>query len=67
MSKSEQNLIDAAVVLVLAAKKQHVDFNLLEIDAESVLMDSGVSEVKNTDAGDVKRIIRQVIEEAKQR
>ncbi|WP_422419178.1 hypothetical protein [Pseudomonas sp. GZD-222] len=67
MSKSEANLIDAAVVLVLAAKKQHIDLTLLEIDAESVVMDSGVSEVKNTDTGDVKRIIRQVIEEAKKR
>lgn len=67
MSKSEANLSDAAVAIVLAAKKQHVDLALLEIDAEAVVMDSGRSAVNHADIGDVQRLIKQIIDEAKKR
>ena len=67
MSKSEANLSDAAVVLVLAAMKHHIDLNLLEIDAESLVMDNGRSAVHNADTTDVQGIIRQVIAEARTR
>ena len=67
MSKSEGNLADAAVAIILAAKKQHVDLTLLEIDAEAVVLDSGRSAVRHADISDVQAIIRQVIGEAKNR
>ena len=67
MSNSEVNLSDAALVLVLAAMKQHIDLNLLEIDAESLVMDNGRSAVHNADTTDVQGIIRQVIAEARTR
>lgn len=67
MSKSEANLSDAAVVIVLAAMKQHIDLNLLEIDAEALVMNSGRSAVHNADTKDVQAIIRQVIAEARTR
>lgn len=67
MSNSEVNLSDAALVLVLAAMKQHIDLNLLEIDATSLVMDNGRSAVHSADTNEVQGIIRQVIAEAKTR
>ncbi|MCP1419838.1 hypothetical protein J3D47_004081 [Pseudomonas laurylsulfativorans] len=67
MSKSEANLVDAAVAIILAARKQQIDLNLLEIDAESVVMDSGRMAVSHDDIGAVKGLIREAIEEAKKR
>lgn len=67
MNKSEGNLADAAVAIILAARNQHIDLNLLEVDAESVVMDSGRMAVSHDDIKDVRAIIRQVMEEAKKR
>ena len=67
VNKNEANLADAAVAIILAARKQHIDLNLLEIDAESVVMDSGRMAVSHDDIKDVHAIIRQVMEEAKKR
>ena len=67
VNKSEANLADAAVAIILAARKQNIDLNLLEIDAKSVVMDSGRMAVSHDDIKNVHAIIRLVMEEEKKR
>ena len=64
MSNYETNLKDAALALLAAAKKQHIDFEALATDANSHIMDNGKSAVSALSTGQVQKLVKELIEEA---